>query len=112
LEKLKNTDGIDNTKVEKLGQDLDKAAQNANKLNGTLLKTRTASNSLSSAAGALNMIGTLFNNGSEAGERFSGIIMGIAGGLYLVDGISKAMAGSNPFFALAMGITGIINGLS
>jgi len=58
------------------------------------------------------MIGTLFNKGTETGYALSGAIMTIAGGLYLIDGISKAIAGSNPFFALAMGVMGIINGIS
>ena len=111
LEKMKSVDGPDSSKIKEYEKSLEEAQQKAEELHTTIQKNKVASNSLGSAAASLNLIATLFNNGSEAGQRLSGAIMGIAGALYLVDGISKAINGGNPFMALAMGVMGIVNGI-
>lgn len=111
LEKVK-INNPDSSKIQECEKALEKAKQKAQELNQSLTKTKVSSMGLSSAAGGLNMLATLFNNGTESGYALSGTIMGIAGALYLVDGISKAMTRSNPWMALAMGVMGLVNGIS
>jgi len=60
----------------------------------------------------MSMIAGLFDKTSEGGRIAAGSIMALGGAIRIVDAISKAAAGSNPWMALAMGIMAVVNGIS
>lgn len=78
---------------------------------GSKMKAAFSKNAGSIGA-AMSMIASLFDKTSRGGQQAAGSIMAIGGAIRIVDALSKAAAGSNPWLALAMGIMAVVNGIS
>lgn len=78
---------------------------------GSKMKAAFSKNAGSLGA-AMSMLASLFDKTSRGGQQAAGSIMAIGGAIRIVDALSKAAAGSNPWMALAMGIMAVVNGIS
>lgn len=78
---------------------------------GSKLKNAFTKN-VGSIGAAMSMLSGLFDKTTLGGQQAAGAIAGIGGAIRIVDALSKAAAGSNPWMGLAMGIMGLVNGIS
>lgn len=99
----------------RLGQLGQKAEQSSEKVNLLTQTAINASKNFSNIGAALNIVANALDKSSNSGRIFSGVLMGISGGLRLtgeiIKGFSQGLSAIS-WITVAMGIISIINGIS
>ena len=97
------------SKLEEMGLH---ANNTANRLDNLKQRAANIGNNFSNISMALNVFANALDKTSEGGRVLAGTLMTVAGAMRIIDGITKAMTGGNPWMALAMGVITLINGIN
>ena len=80
--------------------------------NAAAQQARQNASKLGNISMALNMIAGLIDKSAAGGRVFAGVLMTVAGAMKAVQAYQLAIAGSNPWMAIATALTMVISGIS